>query len=61
MISSENPVFSLDDKLESATPMSAGNPGFLENDYELPPDYTSLAAKEKEAEVSHCLLLHSNI
>ncbi len=46
----ENPVFSEDTMEKAATPLSAGNPGFIDSGG-APPDYSSFMAKEKEAEV----------
>ncbi|XP_064384964.1 uncharacterized protein LOC135333878 isoform X2 [Halichondria panicea] len=45
----ENPVFSEDTMEKAATPLSAGNPGFIDSGG-APPDYSSFMAKEKEAE-----------
>ncbi len=57
----ENPVFSMDTMERAATPMSAGNPGFIDSGDATLPDYSNLMAKEKEAEVRHYQCISSQI
>ena len=46
-------MFSMDTLERAATPLSAGNPGFIDSGDAPLPEYSNLMAKEKEAEVRY--------